>query len=153
MNISLVVRGIKIPSSISSHRTEQKIEFFGKKAGLFYKQIKIKPQCTIVRPPKKYFAGKRIIMRQKLKNTTITFITSYKSEIGPSIAINYNDKLRVNRMTLTVNKPPNIEVYFTSFNPLSTNDMKIFIVPSESPCKIRNIAVYRFLISFLVPEL
>ena len=31
--------------------------------------------------------------------------------------------------------------------------MKIFIVLSESPWKIRNIAVYRFLISFLVPEL
>ena len=30
--------------------------------------------------------------------------------------------------------------------------MKFFIVLSESPCKIRNIAVYRFLISFLVPE-
>ena len=31
--------------------------------------------------------------------------------------------------------------------------MKIFIVPFESPLKVRNIAVYRFLISFLVPEL
>ena len=31
--------------------------------------------------------------------------------------------------------------------------MKIFIVLSESPSKIRKIAVYRFLISFLVPEL
>ena len=31
--------------------------------------------------------------------------------------------------------------------------MKIFIVLSESPLKIRKIAVYRFLISFLVPEL
>ena len=31
--------------------------------------------------------------------------------------------------------------------------MKILIVLSESPLKIRKIAVYRFLISFLVPEL
>ena len=31
--------------------------------------------------------------------------------------------------------------------------MKIFIVLSESPLKIRKIAVYCFLISFLVPEL
>ena len=31
--------------------------------------------------------------------------------------------------------------------------MKIFIVLSESPLKVRNITVYRFLISFLVPEL
>ena len=31
--------------------------------------------------------------------------------------------------------------------------MKIFIVLSESPLKFRKIAVYRFLISFLVPEL
>ena len=31
--------------------------------------------------------------------------------------------------------------------------MKIFIVLSESPLKVRKIAVYRFLISFLVPEL
>ena len=31
--------------------------------------------------------------------------------------------------------------------------MKIFIVPCESPLKILKIAVYRFLISFLVPEL
>ena len=31
--------------------------------------------------------------------------------------------------------------------------MKIFIVLSESPSKVRRIAVYRFLISFLVPEL
>ena len=31
--------------------------------------------------------------------------------------------------------------------------MKIFIVLSESPSKVRKIAVYRFLISFLVPEL
>ena len=35
----------------------------------------------------------------------------------------------------------------------SANDMKIFIVLSESPLKVRRIAVYRFLISFLVPEL
>ena len=33
------------------------------------------------------------------------------------------------------------------------NDMKIFVILSESPSKIRNIAVYRFLISFLVPKL
>ena len=31
--------------------------------------------------------------------------------------------------------------------------MKIFIVSSESPVKVRKIAVYRSLISFLVPEL
>ena len=31
--------------------------------------------------------------------------------------------------------------------------MKIFIVLSESPLKVRKIAVYRFLISFLAPEL
>ena len=31
--------------------------------------------------------------------------------------------------------------------------MKIFIVLSESPLKVRKIAVYRLLISFLVPEL
>ena len=31
--------------------------------------------------------------------------------------------------------------------------MKIFIALSESPLKVRKIAVYRFLISFLVPEL
>ena len=31
--------------------------------------------------------------------------------------------------------------------------MKIFILLSESPLKVRKIAVYRFLISFLVPEL
>ena len=31
--------------------------------------------------------------------------------------------------------------------------MKIFIVPSESSLKVRKIAVYCFLISFLVPEL
>ena len=31
--------------------------------------------------------------------------------------------------------------------------MKIFIVLSESPLKVRRIAVYRFLISFLVLEL
>ena len=31
--------------------------------------------------------------------------------------------------------------------------MKIFIVPRESPLKILKIAVYRFLIPFLVPEL
>ena len=31
--------------------------------------------------------------------------------------------------------------------------MKIFIVLFESPLKILKIAVYRFLISFLVPEL
>ena len=31
--------------------------------------------------------------------------------------------------------------------------MKIFILLSESPLKVRKIAAYRFLISFLVPEL
>ena len=31
--------------------------------------------------------------------------------------------------------------------------MNIFVVLYESPLKIRKIAVYRFLISFLVPEL
>ena len=31
--------------------------------------------------------------------------------------------------------------------------MKIFIVLSESPFKIMKIAIYRFLISFLIPEL
>ena len=31
--------------------------------------------------------------------------------------------------------------------------MKLFIVLSESPLKVRKITVYRFLISFLVPEL
>ena len=31
--------------------------------------------------------------------------------------------------------------------------MKIFIVTSESPLKVRKIAVYRFIISFLFPEL
>ena len=31
----------------------------------------------------------------------------------------------------------------------SANDMKIFIVLSESPLKVRKIAIYRFLISFL----
>ena len=31
--------------------------------------------------------------------------------------------------------------------------MKIFIALSESPLKVRKIAVYHFLISFLVPEL
>ena len=31
--------------------------------------------------------------------------------------------------------------------------MKIFIALSESPLKVRKIAVYRFLISFLVPKL
>ena len=31
--------------------------------------------------------------------------------------------------------------------------MKIFIALSESPLKVRKISVYRFLISFLVPEL
>ena len=31
--------------------------------------------------------------------------------------------------------------------------MKIFIVLSESPLNARKIALYRFLISFLVPEL
>ena len=35
----------------------------------------------------------------------------------------------------------------------SANDMKIFIVLSESPLNARKIALYRFLISFLVPEL
>ena len=32
------------------------------------------------------------------------------------------------------------------------NDMKNFYRPIESPLKVRNIAVYSFLISFLVPE-
>ena len=36
---------------------------------------------------------------------------------------------------------------------LSANDMKIFIVLSESPLKVRKIAVHRFLTSFLVPEI
>ena len=31
--------------------------------------------------------------------------------------------------------------------------MKIFIVLSESPLEVRKIAVYRFLVLFLVPEL
>ena len=31
--------------------------------------------------------------------------------------------------------------------------MEVFIVLSESPLKVRKSAVYRFLISFLVPEL
>ena len=31
--------------------------------------------------------------------------------------------------------------------------MKIVIVPSESPLKVGKIAVYCFLVSFLVPEL
>ena len=31
--------------------------------------------------------------------------------------------------------------------------MKIFIVLSESPLKVRKIAIYHFLISFLVPEI
>ena len=31
--------------------------------------------------------------------------------------------------------------------------MKIFVVLSESPLKVRKMVVYRFLISFLVPEL
>ena len=31
--------------------------------------------------------------------------------------------------------------------------MKIFIILSESPLKVRMIAIYRLLISFLVPEL
>ena len=31
--------------------------------------------------------------------------------------------------------------------------MKFFIVLSESPLKVRKFAIYRFLISFLVPEL
>ena len=31
--------------------------------------------------------------------------------------------------------------------------MKIFIALPESPLKVRKIAVYRFLISFLVPDL
>ena len=31
--------------------------------------------------------------------------------------------------------------------------MKMFIVLSESPLKVRKIAVYRFLISFSVPEI
>ena len=31
--------------------------------------------------------------------------------------------------------------------------MKVFIVLSESPLKVRKIAIYRFLISFLAPEL
>ena len=35
----------------------------------------------------------------------------------------------------------------------SGNDMKIFIVLSESPLKVKKIAVYCFLISFIVPEL
>ena len=35
---------------------------------------------------------------------------------------------------------------------LSANDMK-FLSSDESPLKVRKIAVYRFLISFLVPEL
>ena len=33
------------------------------------------------------------------------------------------------------------------------NDMKIFISSSESPLKVRKIAVYRFLMSFLVLKL
>ena len=33
------------------------------------------------------------------------------------------------------------------------NDMKIFIFLSEGPWKTKNIAVCRFLISFLVPKL
>ena len=33
------------------------------------------------------------------------------------------------------------------------NDIQIITAHSESPLKIRNIAVYRFLICFLVPEL
>ena len=37
--------------------------------------------------------------------------------------------------------------------PQSANDMKIFIVLSESPLNVRKIALYRFLISFLVPKL
>ena len=39
------------------------------------------------------------------------------------------------------------------YSPLSANDTKIFIVLSESPSKVRKIAVYRFLISYLVTEL
>ena len=35
----------------------------------------------------------------------------------------------------------------------SANDMKTFIVLSESPLKVRKIAIYRFLISLLVLEL
>ena len=35
----------------------------------------------------------------------------------------------------------------------SANDMKIFTVLSESPLKVRKIAIYRFLMSFLVPEI
>ena len=35
----------------------------------------------------------------------------------------------------------------------SANDMKIFIVPSESSLNARKIALYRFLIPCLVPEL
>ena len=34
----------------------------------------------------------------------------------------------------------------------SANDMKIFVL-SKSPLKVRNITVYRFSISFLIPEL
>ena len=39
------------------------------------------------------------------------------------------------------------------FSAQTANDMEIFIVLSESPLKVRKIAVYRLLISFLVPEL
>ena len=35
----------------------------------------------------------------------------------------------------------------------SANDVNIFIILCESPLKVRNIAVYQFLISLLVPEL
>ena len=38
-------------------------------------------------------------------------------------------------------------------NHQSANDVKIFIVLSESSSKIRKIVVYCFLISLLVPEL
>ena len=39
-------------------------------------------------------------------------------------------------------------IFRTNFQ--SANDMKIFIVLSESPLKVRKIAIYCFLISFLV---
>ena len=63
---------------------------------------------------------------------------------------------RLSRIDLCVNGPPNLTIlllllsyYYTYY----ANDMKIFILLSESPLKVRKIAVDCFLILFLVPEL
>ena len=56
---------------------------------------------------------------------------------------------RVNNVVMVTNNQYHYKIFITQ----SANDMNIFILLSESPSKVRKIAVYRFLISFLVLQL